>query len=217
MNVLTNVVPGNSPNSSFSSARRYLARIFVAASTSAMSIFWRMRASRNLSPMDCTAAHSGERRPLAWCAQESSPRANGAAPGLGHGAAATASAAELQLQQLRRGLVARGVGGDDPDRHGARLEPAELLDRPGELHLALAPRGGQYELAAALAALGDDRDRRRLVERELQVHALRLAHASLARRQLERGQRGRLRIAARRAGAATAARRRATGHRRGRD
>src|SRR3978361_1515716 len=51
MNVFTNVVPGSSPNSSFSSARRYFARIFVADSTSAMSIFWRMRASRSLSPI----------------------------------------------------------------------------------------------------------------------------------------------------------------------
>src|SRR5437764_978778 len=62
MNVLTKVLPGSSPNSSFSSARRYFARIFVAVSTSAMSIFWRMRASRSLSPIACTAAYSGERK-----------------------------------------------------------------------------------------------------------------------------------------------------------
>src|SRR3954468_8803716 len=49
--VLTNVLPGSSENSSFSSARRYFARILVADSTSAMSIFWRMRASRRRSPI----------------------------------------------------------------------------------------------------------------------------------------------------------------------
>src|SRR5207237_6312045 len=46
-------------NSSFSSARRYLARIFVAASTSVMSRPCRMRASRSLSPMGCIGAYSG--------------------------------------------------------------------------------------------------------------------------------------------------------------
>ena len=50
-NVLTNVGPGSIENSSFSSARRYFARIFVRASTSAMSRRWRIRASRSVSPM----------------------------------------------------------------------------------------------------------------------------------------------------------------------
>src|SRR3954467_10070007 len=50
-NVLTNVGPGNRSHSSFSSARRYLARIFVAASTSVMSIRRRIRASRSVSPI----------------------------------------------------------------------------------------------------------------------------------------------------------------------
>src|SRR3954452_9688436 len=50
-NVLTNVGPGRSSHSSLSSARRYFARIFVAASTSAMSIRRRIRASRRVSPI----------------------------------------------------------------------------------------------------------------------------------------------------------------------
>ena len=48
---MTNVGPGSSSHSSLSSARRYLARIFVADSTSAMSIRRRMRASRRVSPI----------------------------------------------------------------------------------------------------------------------------------------------------------------------
>src|SRR5215217_4546590 len=69
MKVLTNVVPGSSPNSSFSSARRYLARIFVADSTSAMSIFWRMRASRSRSPIATAPIQSdGGARPRAVAA-----------------------------------------------------------------------------------------------------------------------------------------------------
>src|SRR3954463_4794105 len=46
-------------NSSFSSARRYFARIFVATSTSVRSSPWRMRASRSRSPMACIEAYSG--------------------------------------------------------------------------------------------------------------------------------------------------------------
>ncbi len=45
------VEPGSRLHSSFSSARRYLARIFVACSTSVMSILARMRASRRVDPI----------------------------------------------------------------------------------------------------------------------------------------------------------------------
>src|SRR3954453_16650422 len=50
-NVLTKVGPGSRSHSSFSSARRYFARIFVAASTSVMSMRRRMRVSRSVSPI----------------------------------------------------------------------------------------------------------------------------------------------------------------------
>src|ERR671930_1437048 len=49
--LLTYVGPGSRSHSSFSSARRYLARIFVSDSISEMSILARMRASRRLGPM----------------------------------------------------------------------------------------------------------------------------------------------------------------------
>src|SRR3954467_13893542 len=49
--LLTYVRPGSRSHSSFSSARRYLARIFVSASSSEMSIRARMRASRRLCPI----------------------------------------------------------------------------------------------------------------------------------------------------------------------
>src|SRR4051794_14519067 len=50
-NVLTYVGPGSRSHSSFSRARRYLARIFVCASISVMSIRERIRSSRRLAPM----------------------------------------------------------------------------------------------------------------------------------------------------------------------
>ena len=49
--LLTYVGPGSRSHSSFSSARRYFARIFVSDSTSEMSMRWRMRASRRVAPM----------------------------------------------------------------------------------------------------------------------------------------------------------------------
>src|SRR3954447_7278796 len=45
------VGPGSRSHSSFSSARRYLARILVSASSSEMSIRARIRASRSVAPM----------------------------------------------------------------------------------------------------------------------------------------------------------------------
>src|SRR3954449_5919925 len=52
--LLTYVGPGSRSHSSFSSARRYLARIFVSASSSEMSIRARMRASRRVCPISGT-------------------------------------------------------------------------------------------------------------------------------------------------------------------
>src|SRR3954464_7308350 len=49
--LLTKVGPGSMSHSSFSIARRYFARIFVAASTSEMSIRARIRASWSVAPM----------------------------------------------------------------------------------------------------------------------------------------------------------------------
>src|SRR4051812_47785889 len=49
--LLTYVGPGSRSHSSFSSARRYFARIFVWVSTSETSILARMRASRRVAPM----------------------------------------------------------------------------------------------------------------------------------------------------------------------
>ena len=46
-----NVGPGSRSHSSFSSARRYFARIFVRASISETSRWARMRASRSMAPM----------------------------------------------------------------------------------------------------------------------------------------------------------------------
>ena len=57
--VLTKVGPGSSSHSSFSSARRYFARILVAASTSVMSMRLRMRVSRSWSPISGMAAPYG--------------------------------------------------------------------------------------------------------------------------------------------------------------
>jgi hypothetical protein len=48
---LTKVGPGSISHSSFSIARRYFARIFVADSTSEMSIRARIRASCSVAPM----------------------------------------------------------------------------------------------------------------------------------------------------------------------
>src|SRR6202012_1292301 len=56
--LLTYVGPGKRSHSSFSSARRYLARIFVSASSSEMSIRARIRASRRLAPISGIAAGS---------------------------------------------------------------------------------------------------------------------------------------------------------------
>ena len=68
---MTNVGPGSRSHSSFSSARRYLARIFVACSISAMSMRARIRASRRVAPI------SGMRPEGYW--------SSGAAPGSGSG------------------------------------------------------------------------------------------------------------------------------------
>ena len=53
---MTNVGPGSSPHSSFSSARRYLARIFVWASISETSMRARIRASRSVAPISAIYA-----------------------------------------------------------------------------------------------------------------------------------------------------------------
>src|SRR3954465_9325417 len=50
-NDLTYVGPGSRSHSSFSSARRYFARIFVSASISEMSMRARIRASRSVAPI----------------------------------------------------------------------------------------------------------------------------------------------------------------------
>src|SRR3954452_11822674 len=50
-NDLTYVGPGSRSHSSFSSARRYFARILVSASSSEMSIRARIRASRSVAPI----------------------------------------------------------------------------------------------------------------------------------------------------------------------
>ncbi len=49
--LLTKVGPGSRPHSSFSSARRYFARIFVVASISETSMRARIRASRSVAPI----------------------------------------------------------------------------------------------------------------------------------------------------------------------
>src|ERR1700722_1764160 len=52
----TNVGPGSRSHSSFSRARRYLARIFVCASISDTSIRARIRASRRVAPLSAISA-----------------------------------------------------------------------------------------------------------------------------------------------------------------
>ena len=61
---MTYVGPGRRSHSSFSSARRYLARIFVSASISEMSIRARMRASRRVAPMSGIAARKATGAPV---------------------------------------------------------------------------------------------------------------------------------------------------------
>src|SRR5215212_479351 len=141
-NVLTYVGPGRRSHSSFSSARRYLARIFVCASISVMSIRERIRSSRRLAPM------SGiRRRRLLSDARF-------------HGLCRTCAVALAQ-----RGDDALDVG--LRDEHLARLGALVAGDDVAALeHVDEAPRTGVTEPQPALqhgrrggAHLGDEADR----------------------------------------------------------
>src|SRR5437763_8639102 len=139
--LLTYVVPGSIANSSFSSARRYFARILVAASTSVMSRPCRMRASRSLSPMGCIGVYSGAAVRLGGVARGGPDRVVE-----GRQDAREVGLGDQHLPRLRA-LVARD--------HATPLHHVDQPPRPGVAH----PEPPLEHRGRSAAQLHDRRDR----------------------------------------------------------
>src|SRR6185503_18967349 len=157
--------PGSRSHSSFSSARRYFARIFVSASSSEMSIRARMRASRRVCPI----SGIGQLRLVGGVLRD------------GHGLGGLLRA--LPLAEIRDETLGVALADQDLARLGALVagDHAAALE-----HVDQAPRAGVAEAQAALEHrgrgrlhLGDQADR--VLEERILVGAELVDRSGVAR------------------------------------